>query len=192
MVHGSGRYRLGFDRLGRAGAGGRAATAANFQGGEGRGLAEGQESAEADAAVPVEHAGQRAAGNAAQCWARDGGDRRGGRVDLRGQGRCGGACAPVHLLLAAPPSQARIHTEIWESRKTASARKPGSNPDPTGSGRGAVARTRSGSSIPRVRARTPNGYGRWTRIWLRHSTGSIMITCSALSADSQPGAGRTG
>src|SRR5438105_3200441 len=48
-------------------------------------LAKGQVRAEDDAAVLVEHAGQRAAGRTAQHRPRDGGDRRGGRLDLPGQ-----------------------------------------------------------------------------------------------------------
>src|ERR1022692_5049808 len=41
--------------------------------------------------------GQRAAGDAAQCWAPDCRDRRGGRFDSRGQGGGGGAGAPVQI-----------------------------------------------------------------------------------------------
>src|SRR5215471_18609134 len=37
-----------------------------------------------------------------------------------------------------------------------------------------------------ARVLAPNGYGSWTRIWPRHSTGSIMTICSVLSADSPP------
>ena len=63
------------------------------------------------AAEPVEHAGQRAAGDAAQCRAQNPGDRRGGRVDFRSQGGYRGASAPVGFVVAAPRGQARVHTE---------------------------------------------------------------------------------
>ena len=82
---------------GRPRGGSTAAAAADLQGGAGAGLAQGQEPAEADAAEPVEHAGQRAAGDAAQCRAQDRGDRRGGRLDLHGQG---GVAVRVHRSLS--------------------------------------------------------------------------------------------
>ena len=63
-----------------------------FKAAQGTRPGQGQVLAEDDAAVLVEHAGQRAAGHAAQHRPRDGGHRRGGRVDLRRPGwrwRCG-------------------------------------------------------------------------------------------------------
>ena len=104
--------------------GGTAATAADLQGGAGAGLAQGQESAEADAAEPVEHAGQRAAGDAAQRWAQDGGDRRGGRVDLRGQGE---VAVRVHwsVRLGSPARSSACTSRRHQTRKTESARNSG-------------------------------------------------------------------
>ena len=49
--------------------------------------------------------------------------------------------------------------------------RPGLSLAPTGSGRVVAARTRLSRSTPRARALRPGGCGRWTRIWLRHSTG---------------------
>jgi RNA-directed DNA polymerase len=57
--------------------------------------------------------------------------------------------------------------------------RPGSSRGPTDSGPAAAAMTRSWPSTPRHPARTPNGCGRSTRTWRRHSTGSAMITSSA-------------
>src|SRR6266496_473822 len=93
------------------GGAGTAAAAADLQGVAGAGLGQGPEPAEADAAEQVEHAGQRAAGDAAQCRAQNPGDRRGGRVDFRSQGGYRGASAPVGFVVAAPRGQARVHTE---------------------------------------------------------------------------------
>ena len=45
--------------------------------------------------ILVEHAGQRAAGDAAQCWPHDRRGGRGGRVDSRAQDGGGGARAPT-------------------------------------------------------------------------------------------------
>lgn len=50
-----------------------AATAEDLHGSSGRGPGQGQELAEVDAAELVEHAGERAGGDAAQCWVHDGG-----------------------------------------------------------------------------------------------------------------------
>src|SRR6266536_2876084 len=61
--------QVGQDRLAGAGGAGTAAAAADLQGVAGAGLGQGPEPAEADAAEQVEHAGQRAAGDAAQCRA---------------------------------------------------------------------------------------------------------------------------
>ena len=72
---------VGRDRLAGARGAGTAAAAADLHGGAGAGLAEGPEPAEADAAEPRQHAGQRAAGDAAQRRAQDRRDRRGGRAD---------------------------------------------------------------------------------------------------------------
>src|SRR2546430_11334727 len=74
--------RLGRDRVARARGTGTAATVQDLQGVEGRGPGCGQESAEDDAAELVEHAGQRAAGDAAQRWSWDRWGGRAGRVDL--------------------------------------------------------------------------------------------------------------
>jgi hypothetical protein len=114
--------RVGSDRLAGARGAGTAATAADLHGGAGAGLAQGQEPAEANAPEPVEHAGQRAAGDAAQRWAQDRRDRRGGRFDSRGQGGCGGAGAPVHLVVASPRGQARVHPEGIKPCEASSAR----------------------------------------------------------------------
>jgi len=114
--------RVGPDRLAGAGGAGTAAAAADLQGGAGAGLAQGQEPAEADAAQPCQHAGQRAAGDAAQCWAQDRRDRRGGRFDSRGQGGCGGAGAPVHLVVEPPRGPACVHPEGIKPCEAPSAR----------------------------------------------------------------------
>src|SRR5262249_41993645 len=51
--------------------------------------------AEADAPVPVERFGERAAGDGGQCWPQDRWGRRGGGADSPGQGRPGrGGAAP--------------------------------------------------------------------------------------------------
>ena len=74
------------------------------------GLGQGPEAAEDVAAVPVEHAGQRAAGDPAQCWPHDAGVD--GEVALTSrQDGGGGARAPQHPDLAAPAGQAGVHPE---------------------------------------------------------------------------------
>ena len=60
------------------------------------GTGHGQEPAEAGAAELVQHAGQRAAGDAAQHGPQDRGNRRAGRADQPGPGRGGGAGARHH------------------------------------------------------------------------------------------------
>ena len=59
--------------------------------------------------------------------------------------------------------------------------------DPTGSGPAGAAMTRSWPSTPRHLARMPAGCGYLTRIWRRHSTGSVMTTSSARWGRSPPG-----
>ena len=51
------------------------------------------------------------AGDAAQRWPQDGGDRRGGRPDRPGQDGHGGAGAPHHPVLAAPRGPAGVYPE---------------------------------------------------------------------------------
>ena len=54
---------------------------------------------------------QRAAGDAAQRWAQDRRDRRGGRLDSRGQGRRWRCGAPVAFVVGSPRGQARVYPE---------------------------------------------------------------------------------
>ena len=159
---------------------------------------QGQILAEDDAAVLVEHAGQRAAGDAAQHRAQDRRDRRGGRVDLPGQDGAGGAGAPSAPSWQPLRGQAGVRTEGIKPCEAPPARhscdhgpvspepgprtrwsqsgRPGSRPARTGSGRAAAARTRSRRSTTRAKAAGPHGYGRWTRTWPRRSTSLIILT----------------
>src|SRR5262249_39399150 len=70
-------------------------------------------------------------GDAAQCWAQDRRDRRGGRADLRVQGGCGGGRAPEHPDLETPGGQARVYFEGIKPRQNEAAR------DSRGLGQGA-------------------------------------------------------
>jgi hypothetical protein len=161
------------------------------------------------AAQPRQHAGQRAAGDAAQRRAQDRRDRRGGRLDSRGQGGRGGAGAPVHHLLAAPRGPARAHTEGIKPCETPPARHsrdhgplpPGTGPPRAGARvggpvRAPVLRVPAGPGLPRrdrgdlqhvQGAPAPGACGRWTRTWRARSTRSGMITCYRLSGRSRPG-----
>ena len=79
-----------------------------FKAAAGRGPGHGQEPAEADAAVLVQHAGQRAAGDAAQHGPHDRGSRRAGRTDQPGPGRGGGAGAR-HTARGSPSPVRRVY-----------------------------------------------------------------------------------
>ena len=63
------------------------------------------------AAELEQHAGQRAAGDAAQRGPQDRGNRRAGRADQPGQGRDGGARARHDRLASAFPGPAGVYTE---------------------------------------------------------------------------------
>src|SRR5579859_6512093 len=71
---------------------------------------DGQEPAEDDAAELVEHAGQRAAGDAAQRWSRNPWGGRAGRADRPGQDGPSRAGAPHSTVLPAPASPPGVHT----------------------------------------------------------------------------------
>lgn len=112
-------------RLGRRGlaglrAGGTAATAEDLQGDAGAGLGQGPVLAEANAAKSVEHAGQRAAGHAAQRWPKDGRSGWAGRVELPHQGADGGTSTPGNRLMETTSRQKGAHTK--GPGKTAPAR----------------------------------------------------------------------
>ena len=80
-------------------------------------------SAEVDVALPQQHARQRAAGNAAQCWPQDGWCRRAGRGDQPGPGGDGGALATPRPTRQGTARQAGVHTE--GERQAAPARDTG-------------------------------------------------------------------
>ncbi len=138
---GLGRHRLAYPRGQRT-----AAAAEDLQGDAGAGLGAGPVAAEDDAAVLVEHAGQRAAGDAAQCWAQDRRGRRAGCAVIDGQGRDGSLGPPDNLLLAARAGPARVCTK--GQRKTPPARHsrargplpPGTGPPGAGAGVGGPVR----------------------------------------------------
>ena len=101
-----------------------AAAAEDLQGVAGRGPEAGPQSAEADAAEPVEHADQRAAGDAsAMLAAATAGIDGRGRVDLPRPGRRWRWTFTTSAAVAGPTGQAGVHPE--EQRKTASARHSG-------------------------------------------------------------------
>jgi len=121
--------RLGLGRdLVTPGRGGRTAAAAtDLQGVAGGGPETGSQPAKTDAAKPVEHAGQRTAGHASQCWPQDRGHRRAGRVDLPGQGFVSGGYPPPHGAVASPSGQAGVHPEGgWEAAATGDSGAAGS------------------------------------------------------------------
>ena len=78
--------------------------------------------------------------------------------------------------LGIPVIMDRCHQAGPRMRWSRSGR-PGSRPARMGLGRAGAARTRSRQSMTRAKAARPHGYGPWTRIWLRHSTGLIIPTC---------------
>src|SRR5205814_906687 len=107
--------------------------AEDLQGDAGAGLGHGPVLAEDDAAILVEHAGQRAAGDAAQHWAQNRRDRRADSAVVEGQGRDGSLGPPDNLLLAARAGPARICTEgQWKTPPARHSRARGPLPPGTG------------------------------------------------------------
>ena len=152
----------------------------------------------------VEHAVERAAGDAAQRWSHDGRCRRqGGAVSRRSGWRL------VRRTMLGPdgqPGQAGVHPE--GQRKAASARHSGDldramqarvrnalepewearfEPKILRVSAGPAAMMRSRPSTRPSRARTRSGYGFSTRTWRRRSTGSTTTSFSASSARSPAG-----
>src|SRR6266496_3754525 len=85
----------------------------------------------------VEHAGQRAASDPAQCWPRNGRGGRGRRAGRPGEGDGGGAGAPVHRILAAPAGAAGVYPQ--GERQAAPARhRSDHGPRPPGTGKNAL------------------------------------------------------
>jgi hypothetical protein len=96
-------------------------------------------------------------GNAAQCWAQDRGNRRGGRADLRGKRRSGGAGALVCVVLDARRGQARVYPEGIKPCEAQAARNPGDH-GPLPSGQGPQhAGTRVGCPVRAPQLRVPAG-----------------------------------
>jgi hypothetical protein len=75
------------------------------------------------AAELVEHADQRAAGDAAQRWSRNPRGRRAGRADRPGEDGPGRAGAPHSTVLPAPASPPSVHTEgQWKTKAARNSR----------------------------------------------------------------------
>src|SRR5262249_3845307 len=97
----------------------------------GAGRGHGPVPAEDDAAVLVEHAGQRAAGRAAQRWAQDRRDRRAGSAVVEGKGGDGSLGPPGNLVLAARAGPARVRADgQWKTPPARHSRAPGGAPEP--------------------------------------------------------------
>src|SRR6266571_9535241 len=104
-------HRLAVGRL-AAGRGRRTASAAaHLHGIAGRRPGQGQESAEVDAPLPRQHAGERAAGYGAKRWARDGGHRREDGAVAPVQGRAGRLDAAPIRTVEAQARQTCVYTE---------------------------------------------------------------------------------
>src|SRR5690606_20469356 len=132
--------RLGFSREAST-----AVAAADLHGVAGWGPEEGPQPAEADAPVPVQHAGERAPGDGGQCWPQDRRGRWEDRAARAAEGRTGRLGARARVVLAGPPGQAGVHPQ--GHGEAAAARDTGDGRPGASSLRRGRAGTRVGGTV---------------------------------------------